>query len=268
MVRCVCHRDRTPSLQIRDGDNGLLVHCFAGCDWRDIKNELKARGLLPEWKTNSWLTAFTKQSMVRKPPALEVPDERAIHIWRGTVEITGTPAECYLLSRNITLDITALRYHPSTTALVAPVQRIDGTVMAVQCLYLTHEGRKADVTPVRRTFGHMGDASVHLGAPTSILGLAEGVEDALSAMEISGGACWASLGGARMARLAIPDCVTTIHIFGDNDEQGRKFSEQARAAYELKGLEVVEKFPDGHKDWNEDLQCKGPYCAELVPYEY
>ncbi len=48
-ARCPAHDDREPSLSIRDGDGGEPVfNCFAGCDWRDIKDVLRADGLLPE----------------------------------------------------------------------------------------------------------------------------------------------------------------------------------------------------------------------------
>ena len=40
---CPAHDDRTPSLAIKECDDGrLLIHCFAGCDTEDI---LKAIGL-------------------------------------------------------------------------------------------------------------------------------------------------------------------------------------------------------------------------------
>ncbi len=46
---CPAHDDRDPSLSIRDGVDGEPVFkCFAGCDWRDVKDALRARGLLPE----------------------------------------------------------------------------------------------------------------------------------------------------------------------------------------------------------------------------
>ena len=38
--RCPAHSDKTPSLSIRQGDRGLLVTCFAGCDPKDILREL------------------------------------------------------------------------------------------------------------------------------------------------------------------------------------------------------------------------------------
>ena len=46
LCRCCCHKDRTPSLSLRDGEDGkLLVHCFAGCRAEDILAELRHRGL-------------------------------------------------------------------------------------------------------------------------------------------------------------------------------------------------------------------------------
>jgi hypothetical protein len=43
---CPVHDDRSPSLSLRDGETALLVHCFAGCDARDILAELRRRGML------------------------------------------------------------------------------------------------------------------------------------------------------------------------------------------------------------------------------
>ena len=36
MARCPAHDDSTPSLDIKDGDKGLLLHCYAGCEFSDI----------------------------------------------------------------------------------------------------------------------------------------------------------------------------------------------------------------------------------------
>ena len=48
-VRCPCHDDGSPSLQISDDPNksdGIVVHCHAGCDWKDVKDEFRRRGLM------------------------------------------------------------------------------------------------------------------------------------------------------------------------------------------------------------------------------
>ena len=46
---CPAHADKMPSMKVRDdarkGD-GIDVHCFAGCDWKDIKAYLAKCGLL------------------------------------------------------------------------------------------------------------------------------------------------------------------------------------------------------------------------------
>ena len=37
LSRCPAHDDRSPSLAIKDGDDGrVLIHCFAGCDTENI----------------------------------------------------------------------------------------------------------------------------------------------------------------------------------------------------------------------------------------
>ena len=40
MCRCPAHDDRTPSLSLRQGDRGVVVTCFAGCDREDVLREL------------------------------------------------------------------------------------------------------------------------------------------------------------------------------------------------------------------------------------
>jgi hypothetical protein len=45
--------DRNPSLSLADGDDGKpLVHCFAGCDPRDVLATLRSRGLLDDRRAN------------------------------------------------------------------------------------------------------------------------------------------------------------------------------------------------------------------------
>lgn len=36
IANCPAHDDRHPSLSIKEGDRGLLVHCFSGCHVKDI----------------------------------------------------------------------------------------------------------------------------------------------------------------------------------------------------------------------------------------
>ena len=57
--RCLCpvHGSRTghsATLALRDGDRGLVVKCWAGCDARDVLAELRRLGLLPGCRDGGW----------------------------------------------------------------------------------------------------------------------------------------------------------------------------------------------------------------------
>jgi putative DNA primase/helicase len=83
-----------------------------------------------------------------------------------------------------------------------------------------------------------------------VLGLTEGWEKALAAMQLFGVPCWASLGANRMHRVQIPDTVQELHIFSDNDDAGRLAAE--RTAHEHRHRRIVVRFPpEQFKDWDD-----------------
>lgn len=42
MARCPAHADRSPSLSVREGQDGrTLIHCFAGCSVESVSDALK-----------------------------------------------------------------------------------------------------------------------------------------------------------------------------------------------------------------------------------
>ena len=45
ITHCPGHDDRHPSLSVKEDNGKLLIHCFAGCDQRQVITALKARGL-------------------------------------------------------------------------------------------------------------------------------------------------------------------------------------------------------------------------------
>jgi hypothetical protein len=93
-------------------------------------------------------------------------------------------------------------------------------------------------------------SSTNIAKPEEVLGLAEGIETALSAQQLKGIPTWACLGASRMHRVAIPGHVRELHLFGDNDDSGRDAVQ--RAAREHRNLRVMLRFPpDNYKDWND-----------------
>lgn len=217
--------DRTPSLSICDGDDGrLLVCCHAGCDGRDVLDELRRRGLLRDQKPGD-----APKRKKPKPEPIE-PDPDALALWRDGEPVTGTLGERYLKARGISQAPPSLRFLPAyehierrvyLPALVAAVQASDRRVVAVQVTMLDPRGdRKAQVRFPRKTFGRMHDGAVRLGPVDEVIGLAEGVETGLSAMKLFSVPTWCCLGAGRMHSVAIPETVREIHIFADADEAG------------------------------------------------
>jgi hypothetical protein len=100
ICRCPCpnhgkgNGDRNPSLSIDDGDERLLVKCFAGCDVRDILDALQQQGLLERGQGSAG-----HQHLLESLKAVAKPDPEAIAIWRSATCIDGTIAERYLSER-------------------------------------------------------------------------------------------------------------------------------------------------------------------------
>jgi putative DNA primase/helicase len=263
-ARCPCHDDRSPSLSLSDGDEPgrILVHCFAGCDRRDILAALRDRGLLDEYAHRQ----EPRSRRIEPPPPVITPDPQALAIWGMASPVEHTIVQLYLRARGIAIaPPPSLRcagggYHLTdpATAMVAAVQAPDRRTIAVQVTRLDPSGeRKAQVPIPRRTYGALRDGAVRLAAAGDVLGLAEGVESALSAMQLSGIPTWACLGASRMHRVAVPDSVRELHLFLDNDGPGRDAGERTADAHPHHRHVVLRRPPDHLNDWNDFLRAKG-----------
>jgi hypothetical protein len=141
--------------------------------------------------------------------------------------------------------------------MVAAVQAPDRRTIAVQVTRLEATGeRKAQVPLPRLTVGALGNGAVRLAAAADVLGLAEGIETALSAMELTGVPTWACLGASRMYRVAVPDSVRELHVFMDNDGPGRDAGERTAHTHRHRRV-VLRSPPDYLNDWNDFLRAKG-----------
>jgi hypothetical protein len=257
MAVCPTHRDRSPSLSIRDGnvDGRVLLHCFAGCDVRDILDELRRRGLL-ECEMPRVQPSFTR-TRAREPE--QDPDRAALDLWQRAKTAKGSPVEKYLRGRGITLFPPSIRcgwrMHAGMVMLptmTCSIQSPDGQIVAVQETLLTLAGKKAAAAVTRINTGSLGFGAVRLATPGEVLGLAEGVESALSAMQLTGVPCWACLGAARMHRVDIPEHVRELHVFADNDQPGRDAAD--RVVSEQRNRRVIVNYPLNGIDWNDQLR--------------
>ena len=99
-----------------------------------------------------------------------------------------------------------------------------------------------------------GGAAVRLMPHEQTLGIAEGIETAMSASALFNVPVWAALTAGLLQEWTPPAAVTTVFVFGDNDAS----STGQAAAYTLaqrlkaKGLSVfVEIPPSTGQDWND-----------------
>jgi putative DNA primase/helicase len=171
-------------------------------------------------------------------------------IWRAAVPLNGTIAAEYLNRRGIAAQPASLRCRLERPALIAAVQAPDGKIIAIQQTRLTKEGEKLS----RLMTGTLDAGAVRLGPASDAVGLAEGVESALSAMQMTGVVTWASLGAHRLHKVAFPDCVKAVHVFVDNDEPGRTAARRAADIHTTMGRTVyLRSPPDQCGDWNDFL---------------
>jgi len=166
---------------------------------------------------------------------------------------------CLRTASNVRYQADPPSFHP---AMIAMVTGPDGAASTLHRTYLTVDGRKAPVDEPRRMMpGTIARGSaIRLALAGDALGIAEGIETALSASALFGIPCWAAVNAAMLTAWQPPFRVKRIIIFGDNDAS---YSGQA-AAYALarrlgsQDCAVEVRVPvESGTDWNDvhRLQC-------------
>ena len=183
--------------------------------------------------------------------------------------VQGDPVWKYLESRcgDPSGTVDHLRYHPALKhsasggtypAMLALMWPHDSAkAVGIHRTYLTLDGRKAAVDPVRMSYGEL--APVQLGPVMPKMGIAEGLETAICAGKAFGLSTWAAVSANGLIAWEPPSLARSVVVFSDNDAS---FTGQ-HAAYELgkrlkhQGLEVEIQIPrevgtdwaDGPRTW-------------------
>lgn len=74
LAHCPCHDDQNPSVEIKEGDSGVLVKCRAGCKTEDVVGAwgMKMSDLFPEKKEQEPPTYYTYTDRHGRPMVREV----------------------------------------------------------------------------------------------------------------------------------------------------------------------------------------------------
>ena len=203
--------------------------------------------------------------------------------WGQSLPVAGTVAEHYLTeSCGIRAPADgwpdAFRFHPWTNALIVAATALDGSVQAIERVFLTADGRKAEATPERpskQTNGVLHGAVVRLpGSADGPLMLAEGPETGLSVWAATGAETWVCLGG--FARVTLPAGRAVIRC-SDDDKTSKegKTSEDKLVAdlarWEGCGADIRIAWPWPERrrddfDFNDVMQLAAPtWCASASP---
>lgn len=269
------------SHRFRFDDNGgrgtwICTQCGAGDGWKLIQLALNV-GFRDAVKLIEPIVGTATQ-YIRQDTKPDTEKIRAMmkEIWEHSNRVTNwCESGRYLMFRGIphaVIDtakdlIHCRRCYCSETktylpAMVGIVRNKEGRSVAMHRTYLNGP-RKAQLESPRRmtpTLQKLPGCAIRLQQPMyGVLGIAEGIETALSANYLTSIPCWSTISANLLESFVLPDKLRRLVIFGDND---KSFTGQA-AAYKLANrlavknpnLEIKVRIPD-NGDWNDELTRK------------
>jgi len=236
---CSAHDDRKRSLSITMRDARVLLHCFAGCDFRGILQSAN-------------LTAADLRTEGKAAPARS-PEEQitvARRIWERTRPAPDTVVERYLRNRCIIESPPrSIRYLPQFEhreygcpfpCLAAGLQNVTNSFTGVSITWLAADGTdKAPVgEPARKVFGVLRASAIRLSEPTDTLVICEGVETGLSIQQATRLPVWSALSASNLPCVEIPASVNKVIVAADADDAGERAALAAAKRFLGEGREV------------------------------
>lgn len=253
--------DRSVSLLLV-GDR-VIVHAFAGGDWRAVLADLRARGLVD---AEGRVRGGSGGGEGRLEPS---PRERracARSLWDAARPVAGTLSERHCRLRGIARGLPdALRHHPAVPsavyrdaglrrpALLAAIRDAAGELVGVEVTYLAPNGRRARLRTPRKTIGAAPQGgAVRLDAAGGRLLVAEGVFTALSASEWFGWPAWALLSTRNLRAWSPPPGVVEVLVAADRGRDGEASARVLAGRLRALGVGVAVRWPPaGYGDWND-----------------
>ena len=263
MCRCPAHDDRTPSLSVTLGRKAILFHCFAGCSNENVIAALDRQGV----RSRELFDGSGPGTADRQNQSDFSPNAR--RLWQSASAISDSPVERYLAQRGLQRASDQFRYLERTPlgprgaveflpAMLAAVTTDIGVIAVHRTFLDVASGKLAGFERPKRALGSLGFGAVRVAPPVQgRLGLAEGIESALAAMQLFGIPCWATLGNERFGLVSIPESVRELFLFIDNDAGGAHAEERALKAYAAPDRVIHSRAPASPGfDWNDELKSR------------
>ncbi|WP_436637636.1 DUF7146 domain-containing protein [Microbaculum sp. FT89] len=241
---------------------GIRTHSFAGDDEERCREHIL--GLLegkPSVQFFNGTAPETDEQRERKKVS-------ALDIWHQSTAQQGTQVETYLRARGCPLsqhhiEADAIRFHPACPFGTLRVPAMIGLMRnpetnqptGIHRTALRDDGRgkrnMPDGSSPKRMLGIAKGAVVKLQIEAPRMGIAEGIETALSASLLFDQPVWAALSTNGIRNFPLLKPLQFLSIFADNDEAGLAASKECARRYALAGINGSICAPlERGADWN------------------
>ena len=238
-VICPAHDDSNPSLSVKVGDYGkLLVHCHAGCEYRDVMNAFEAKGINVQQRirlTSAELAS--KDGFDEQRTKNRITAERAKRMWSSA---PGAVTHAYLEDRAV--EGHGIRVKDGE--LLIPMRSESGHIWNLQRIFyreggLVSGGRlNGEFKKLFMKGGKTKRLFHAISGDDATIYICEGYADAASIFESTGYTAVTALSASNLPEVAdafrerFPD--SEIIIAEDVDGPGKKYATKAALRIDAK----------------------------------
>ncbi len=228
---CPFHAENTPSFSIYQKNRRWRFKCF-GCGVAGDAFDF-VRLIHGCCNNREALACIGKISTPRQQPAPALKPKKdtgayARKLWQESRPARGSPVDLYLRKRSIELDPLpiVLRFHPAMKhpegrnfpAMVACIHNSKNEITGIHRTFLTPQGDKAPVTKAKLALGSFSGCAIRLYPAGPVLGIAEGIETALSVRQHNPDLpIWAAISLINMKAIILPETVREVIYLADAD---------------------------------------------------
>jgi len=237
------------------GDGFELLKNIKGWDFRTAAREVeRVVGVSPPASFPREVSEADKVLAIKRLLKASKPVRKGDPVWKYLDRRIGISSVSPDLRYHASLPHKSGGKHP---AMLAVLRDADGNGVSVHRTYLTPDGEKAAVDPVRMLMPGKSivGSAIRLGGLSEAIGIAEGIETALAASKRFGVPVWSAVNAGMLGKWNPPKIIKSVFVFADNDEN---YTGQA-AAYALahrlamQGLKVQVYIPDRvGTDWADE----------------